>query len=77
MSMSCSDKLARWACLGLQGALLAELLQAPLMLTSITVALPPSVQAAGAMNVVLALHCRPGMHALHCCACCGLLVVLS
>ena len=34
---SCSDKLGRWNCLGLQGALLASVLEGPLYLTSLTV----------------------------------------
>ena len=34
---SCSDKLARWNCLGLQGAWLSSLLSSPLYLTTLTV----------------------------------------
>lgn len=47
LSMCCSDKLARWGCLGLQGGLLSALLEEPLYLSSITVALPPGDAAAG------------------------------
>ncbi|GAB4823446.1 hypothetical protein N2152v2_010492 [Parachlorella kessleri] len=39
LSLSCSDKLARWRLLGLQGSLLSGLLAAPLHLSSITVAI--------------------------------------
>lgn len=39
LSMSCSDKLARWGMLGLQGATLMEMLSIPVYLDSITVAL--------------------------------------
>lgn len=34
---SCSDKVCRWNCLGLQGSLLASLLEMPLYMSSITV----------------------------------------
>ncbi|KAF4519373.1 hypothetical protein B566_EDAN008681 [Ephemera danica] len=37
-SLSCSDKLAKWSVLGLQGALLTLLIDRPIYLTSITVA---------------------------------------
>ena len=36
-TMTCSDKIARWNALGVQGALLAQLLEAPLRLSTITV----------------------------------------
>lgn len=34
---SCSDKLSRWNCLGLQGSLLASVLNEPLYMTTLTV----------------------------------------
>lgn len=40
LSLSCSDKLARWACLGLQGSLLCSLLQEPLYLSMLVVSVP-------------------------------------
>ncbi|GAB4823450.1 hypothetical protein N2152v2_010496 [Parachlorella kessleri] len=39
LSLSCSDKLARWRLLGLQGSLLSGLLSGPLHLSSVTVAI--------------------------------------
>lgn len=44
--MSCSDKLARWALLGLQGSLLGSLLAAPIRLSTLTVGLPPTLASA-------------------------------
>jgi tRNA-specific adenosine deaminase 1 len=46
LSLSCSDKLARWACLGLQGCLLSSCLDAPLYLDLLVVSVPPSSTAA-------------------------------
>jgi len=43
LSLSCSDKIARWACLGLQGCLLSAVLQQPLYLNMLVV----SVQQGG------------------------------
>lgn len=43
--MSCSDKLARWGAMGLQGGLLALLLPSPIHFASITVGEPCSLEA--------------------------------
>lgn len=45
LSMSCSDKMAKWVLLGVQGALLSTLLAEPLHLDSVTIALPPEIWA--------------------------------
>jgi tRNA-specific adenosine deaminase 1 len=47
LSLSCSDKLARWACLGLQGCLLSSCLAAPVYLDLLVMAVQPE-PAAGA-----------------------------
>ncbi|KAK2080583.1 hypothetical protein QBZ16_000437 [Prototheca wickerhamii] len=46
LSMSCSDKIARWSLLGLQGSLWSALLAAPLALSSVTVLAPLGVDPA-------------------------------
>ncbi len=43
--LMCSDKLARWTLLGVQGAMLSELLEEPLFMQSLTVALPQSTDS--------------------------------
>jgi hypothetical protein len=45
LSLSCSDKIARWACLGLQGCLLSSVLQEPLYLSTLVVSVPAAAQA--------------------------------
>lgn len=40
LSLSCSDKIARWACLGLQGCLLSSVLQEPLYVSMLVVSVP-------------------------------------
>ena len=50
----CSDKLAKWCLLGLQGALLSTLLEEPLYPHSLTVALPHcAAEAANAAAAAL------------------------
>ena len=46
ISHSCSDKLARWACLGVQGALLSSLLAQPLYIAGVVIGLPPASRLA-------------------------------
>lgn len=45
--MSCSDKLARWALLGCQGALLSSLLSSPLYIDAFAIAQAWTLPAAG------------------------------
>eukprot|EP00798_Chlamydomonas_sp_ICE-L_P022258 gene22258-29328_t len=47
LSLSCSDKIARWACLGIQGSLLGALLAHPIYISSVVVSAAPDVFAAG------------------------------
>lgn len=47
LSMSCSDKLARWALLGCQGALLSSLLSSPLYIDAFAIAQAWTLPAAG------------------------------
>jgi tRNA-specific adenosine deaminase 1 len=42
LSLSCSDKIARWACLGLQGCLLSTALQEPVYLSMLVVSVSVS-----------------------------------
>ena len=44
LSVSCSDKLAKWVLLGCQGSLLSNFLAQPLFIDSITIASPPGVR---------------------------------
>lgn len=56
LSMSCSDKIARWCCLGLQGSLLSRLLEAPVYLASVVVAAPGNGAHPAAPALEAALH---------------------
>lgn len=56
MKMSCSDKLAVWNSVGLQGALLSRVLEEPVYLCSITVGCSPFLFSHGA--IVRAVCCR-------------------
>ncbi|KAI8462769.1 MAG: hypothetical protein J3K34DRAFT_498243 [Monoraphidium minutum] len=57
LSMSCSDKLARWGCVGVQGALLAALLGGPLYLDTLTAAVARAV--AGRTRAAACERLRP------------------
>jgi hypothetical protein len=46
-SMSCSDKLARWGVMGIQGSLLSTLLEAPVRIHTLTVAAPTTFNHSG------------------------------
>jgi hypothetical protein len=59
LSLSCSDKLARWACLGLQGCLLSSCLAAPVYLDLLAVAVPPQRAAAAPRAEAAGLHMQP------------------
>ncbi|KAL4457361.1 hypothetical protein ABPG75_012226 [Micractinium tetrahymenae] len=68
LSMSCSDKLARWGLLGLQGSLLSGLLAAPLHLASLTVSLQPAApvpKAAAATAAPAPAEQQPGPQVAH------------
>ena len=52
LSMSCSDKIGRWAALGCQGALLARLLHAPLRLDCICLGILPQGEEGGGKTFV-------------------------
>lgn len=52
---TCSDKLCRWNCLGLQGSLLSSLLEAPMYLSTVTVG-----RKLSAITCRRALCCRLG-----------------
>jgi tRNA-specific adenosine deaminase 1 len=54
LSLSCSDKIARWCCLGVQGALLAALLQDPLYISRVVVSAPPPLPQSQRQQGVLA-----------------------
>ncbi|GLI67671.1 hypothetical protein VaNZ11_011832, partial [Volvox africanus] len=61
LSLSCSDKIARWCCLGVQGALLSGLLERPLYVELLAIGATPSLEAAvgaeaASLAVVAAAH---------------------
>lgn len=51
-SMSCSDKIARWAILGLQGGILEAALQDPIRLSTIVVSQDPRAEALSQVNAL-------------------------
>ena len=59
LSVSCSDKLARWTVLGLQGACLLHFFAAPLYLATVTVATDEGRQIEGALQRSLVRRLDP------------------
>ncbi|KXZ45917.1 hypothetical protein GPECTOR_49g501 [Gonium pectorale] len=54
LSLSCSDKIARWCCLGVQGCLLSGLLERPLHLDLLAVGATPAMQSAAGLEAAQA-----------------------
>ncbi|PNH01424.1 tRNA-specific adenosine deaminase 1, partial [Tetrabaena socialis] len=65
LSLSCSDKIARWCCLGVQGALLSGLLAAPLRLDVVAVGATPAMERAAGLDAAVAAVADAARRAFH------------
>ncbi len=56
ITVVCSDKLARWCMMGVQGALLSQLLEEPIRINSLTVTCIPPLAEQDTLHALSALE---------------------